>query len=317
MNRIILILITSILLNLVFSGCENKNVKKVKSGHNKRDTLAGAIRITGAFALYPLISEWGYEFHKLHPKVRVHIMPSSSNKGLISVLNGQADLGMYSKEIHDSLKEKNIWIMPVARDAVLPVINAANPYIDVIRERGISLQEFNEIFISGKIRDWSFITAGPKKEKMTVFTRSDLSGGSEMWAEYLGSTYENLQGTGVYGDPGMVDAILHHPGGIGYCNMKFIFLEPNHFFSGIEVVPVDLNGNGKVDRDEDFYRNTTAIADAYRDSILPSPPVKDLYILAKEKPQKEVVRLFIEWINENGLKAIREMGYIEIKKNSQ
>ena len=56
-----------------------------------------------------------------------------------------------------------------------------------------------------------------------VYTRSDAAGAPETWAKYLGKKQENLQGIGVYGDPGLLDAVVKDPLGIGYNNLNYAY----------------------------------------------------------------------------------------------
>ena len=64
----------------------------------------------------------------------------------------------------------------------------------------------------------------PSKDKISVYTRSDSCGAAETWAQYLGKkNQEDLKGVGVYGDPGLAEAVRKDLLGIGYNNLGFAY----------------------------------------------------------------------------------------------
>jgi phosphate transport system substrate-binding protein len=61
---------------------------------------------------------------------------------------------MFSREITDAEKKKGIWWVALCKDAVLPTVNSQNPYIDLIRSRGLKKEEFESIFIDHHPSTW-------------------------------------------------------------------------------------------------------------------------------------------------------------------
>jgi phosphate transport system substrate-binding protein len=299
------------LLSLSFHGC---NSPRDESGGSKNDTLKGKITISGAFALYPMTVRWAEEFQKIHRRVKINVSAGGAGKGMADALSKMVDLAMYSKEVSPEEQAKGAWWLAVAKDAVLPTINQENPVLKEIKLKGISRSTFNDIFIIGKVKTWGQITGTKSSEEVVVFTRSDACGAADMWAKYLsGKKQEDLQGLGVNGDPGVADAVRKTVGGIGYNNLNFTYdLSTRKPFSGIAVVPIDLNNNGKIDPDEDFYATLDEIMKAINDGKYPSPPARDLYLVTKGKPSNKLVLAFLEWILTDGQKYVPEAGYIVI-----
>ena len=79
---------------------------------------------------------------------------------------------------------------------------------------------------------------------------------------------------------------------------------------GIKVVPLDLNNNGKIDADENFYETIDDIVNAIATGKYPSPPARELYFVTKGKPTNPVVAEFIRWALTDGQKYVKESGYI-------
>ena len=296
---------------LYFNGCNQSGNDR---GIDNKDKLKGKITISGAFALYPLVVKWAEEFQKLHPGVTINVSAGGAGKGMADALSKMVDLGMYSKEVSPEEQAKGAWWIAVANDAVLPTVNAANPVLKELRLKGMTRDQFYDIFITEKIKTWGEVVGNRSGEEMQAFTRSDACGAADMWARYLkGKKQEDLQGLGVNGDPGVADAVRKSIGGIGYNNMNFVYdMQTRKPFPGIEVIPIDLNGNGKIDPEENFYGTLDQVMKAINDGKYPSPPARDLYLVSKGKPSDKLVVAFLEWILTEGQKYVPEAGYIVI-----
>ncbi|MGQ0827986.1 MAG: PstS family phosphate ABC transporter substrate-binding protein [Bacteroidota bacterium] len=148
-----------------------------------------------------------------------------------------------------------------------------------------------------------------------TYTRSDASGAGESWAKYFGKKQEELQGVGVFGDPGVLQAVKKDPGGIGYNNIGFVYdVKTRKPLPGISVVPIDLNNNGKVDADENVNGTLEQIVAAIASGKYPSPPARDLYFVTKGKPTNKVLVEFIKWILTDGQKYVGTSGYVPFSK---
>lgn len=276
--------------------------------------LRGTISISGAWALYPITVKWAEEFRKEHPNVRIDISAGGAGKGFTDAMSGMVDLGMFSRGFSQAELDRGVWFVGVTKDAVVPVINASNPFADMIRKRGITHEEFQSIFLQNKPGSWNeLLKIRGVEEKIHAFTRSDACGASEMWAAFLGVHQENLQGTGVFGDPGIASAVKNDKLGIGYNNVNYVFdLQTRKPYEGLAVIPLDINLNGTIDPEEDFYNTLDELNKAIRDGVYPSPPARPLYFVAKEKPVNEVVIAFLHWILVEGQQYVETAGYVPL-----
>lgn len=279
----------------------------------EQEKLDGKITISGAFALYPMMVKWADEFRKLHPGLRIDVSAGGAGKGMTDVLGGMVDIGMVSREVYPAEAKKGVFAVAVARDAVVPVINARNPALNDILARGITASVARKIWISEEYKTWSEAFRIKQKIPLHVYTRSDACGAADIWARYQNGKQEDLNGSGVFGDPGLALAVKRDPAGIGYNNIGYAYDQTTHRqVDGIRVLPIDLNGNGKIDPDEDFYDTMTRITDAIAAGKYPAPPARDLYLVTKGKPVSPAVKAFIKWILTSGQQFVRESGYIRL-----
>jgi phosphate transport system substrate-binding protein len=275
--------------------------------------LEGRITLSGAWALYPMAVRWAEEFQKIHPKVKFDIGAGGAGKGMADCLAGVVDIGMVSREIHEEEVKKGAWWVSVTKDAVVPTVNVANPAFDILMKRGLTRDAFIGVYITGDITDWSDLTGGAVSGPVQVYTRSDACGAAQTWAEYLGAKQEDLGGVGVYGDPGLAEAVRQDRNGLGYNNINYAYdAKTLKQVDGIAVLPVDVNADGIISEDEDFYGNRDDITGAIADGLYPSPPARDLHFVCRGNPDKREVRAFIEWVLTDGQQYVPESGYINL-----
>lgn len=296
---------------IMAGGCDHRNTS---SQAKNNDTLNGKITISGAFALYPLTVKWAEEFQNLHPKITINISAGGAGKGMADALSRMVDLGMYSKELSPEERAKGAWFVAVAKDAVLPTVNAGNPVLKELKKKGMTRQMFYKVFITGEVKTWGEVAGTRSAEKVQAFTRSDACGAADMWAKYIGKKkQEDLLGLGVNGDPGVADAVRKTPTGIGYNNLNFVYdMQTRKVYDGLEVIPIDINGNGQIDPDENFYTTLDGVMKAIKEGQYPSPPARDLYLVSAGKPTNKNCIAFLRWILTDGQKFLTEAGYITL-----
>jgi len=280
---------------------------------NKKGELKGTISISGAFALYPMTVKWAEEFQKQNPAVRIDISAGGAGKGMTDVLSGMVNLAMFSREVNQSEIDQGAWFIAVTKDAVLPTISNQNPVLDEILKKGFTQEIFKEIYLSGNTHTWGKFLELPDQNKINVYTRSDACGAAEIWGKYLGKNQESLLGVGVFGDPGIADAVKNDKYGIGFNNVIYAYdIKSRKKYEGMEIIPIDFNGNRLIDAEENFYGSLDTIMLAIQTGRYPSPPARDLYLVSKGKPTDLVIIAFLDWILSNGQQYVHEGGYVQL-----
>ena len=296
---------------ILVSSCGSKS----KASANG-DDLEGRISLSGAFALYPLAVKWAEEFKKLHPNVSIEVDGGGAGKGMTDVLAEQVDFGMVSREVSDKEIEKGAVGFPVAKDAVVPTINEKNPLYAELVKHGITAEQASKIWIEGSVKSWGSILGTSDATPVTVFTRSDACGAAETFAQWFGKHQEDLGGEGVNGDPGVATAVQKNVRAIGFNNIGYAYDNVTKKpLDGIRVLPIDVNGNGKIDEDEDFYSSKDLLTKAIADGRFPSPPARDLYLVTKGVPTNPVVVAFLKYVLTEGQKENDGVGYVGISQD--
>jgi phosphate transport system substrate-binding protein len=285
--------------------------------HAQKKELSGQISLSGAFALYPLAVKWAEEFKKLHPGVKIDISGGGAGKGITDALAKVVDLGMVSRELKPEEVAKGAWFVAVAKDAVVPTINAKNPKIKELLAKGLTQAAAIRIFVTDEYKTWGNVLGVKSNIPIHLYVRSDACGAGETWAKYLGNKkQEDLKGTAVFGDPGVASAVQKDPVGLGYNNIAYAYdLKTKRPNPGILVLPIDVNNNGKIDAAENFYATSTQLISAIAQGKYPSPPARDLYLVANGKPTNPAVVAFLKFILTEGQKYNVPNGYISLPKD--
>ena len=276
-------------------------------------TLEGTVSISGAWALYPMTVKWAEEFQKIYPKIKLDISAGGAGKGMADALAGVVDIGMVSRAVYPAEIEKGAWWIAVTKDAVVPTMNAKNPFLKDLAAKGVKRETFIDMYITEKIKTWGEILGTTAKEPVHVYTRSDACGAADTWAGFMGKKQEDLLGVGVYGDPGLTQAVKKDRLGVGYNNIGYAYDgKTKKPLAGIALLPIDVNGNGTIDKEEDCYATRDDIIKAIDEGRYPSPPARNLHFVTKGSPTREVVREFVRWVLTDGQQYVPEAGYITL-----
>ncbi|MDB5138007.1 MAG: phosphate transporter substrate-binding protein [Mucilaginibacter sp.] len=307
-QQTVLATIAAIGVIIVISSFKKNDTKPVV------DDLKGTINISGAFALYPITVKWAQEFKRVHPNVVFNISAGGAGKGITDALSGLVDIGLASRDINPAEVKKGAYTIYVTKDAVVPTFNTANPNAAALEAKGVKRDQFLNIFVTGTIKNWNQL-GGKVSVPIHIYTRSDAAGAAETWAKYFNKKQEDLLGVGVYGDPGLAQAVKKDVTGIGYNNLAYLYdLKTRKQVAGVHALPIDVNGNGKIDADENFYDTIDNLTDAIASGKYPSPPARNLGFLFKGKPTRPELVQFVKFVLNEGQKYVDENGYIALSK---
>jgi len=298
---------------LVLSACAAPPAPASTSGAQGSEALRGTIAISGAFALYPMMTVWADEFSKLHPDVHFDVQGGGAGKGMTDTLAGAVDIGMISRAIRPEEEAQGAFWVAVAEDAVFPIVSTQNPVFEDLMASGIQQPVFEGIFVTGSIKTWGEVVGRPEiTDEVHVYTRADACGAGEQWALFAGGKIQgDIQGVGVNGEPALVDTVAKDPLGIGYANLNSSFdLAGGKPVDGIGVAPIDSNQDGQADAGEYFQTKDLAVG-AVAAGTYPSPPARFENIATRGKPEG-LVLTFISWILTDGQQYLGQAGYVPL-----
>ncbi len=304
--------IIAFLILVLVSECNSPKTSKelTQPKEAAKSELKGSFSITGAYALYPLISKLADDFMLIHPGVKIEVSKIGTGEGITSLLEGKCQLAMISRPLTDEEVNAGIWVISVAKDGVAPIINKKNPHIEKLLNQGISPDEFLHMFSSGKQISWGEVLDTNAKDKVTVYTRADESGAAEIWAAFMYKKATDLKGIGVSGDDEMIKSIQENPLSIGFCNFSYAFdIVTGERKKDIQIIPVDLDFDNKIDRVEVPFKN---LEEAHRSlwlGFFPDQLCRELTLGSIGKPTDPVIVEFLYYVLGEGQSGIKKIGF--------
>ena len=198
-------------------------------------------QINGAGATFPnpIYSKWFDEYNKAHPNVEINYQSVGSGAGIRQLTNQTVFFGATDGPMTDEqmlAAPGKILHFPTVLGAVVPVYNIPNVRAD-LKFTGPVLAD---IFL-GKITKWNDpaiakLNAGvtlPGTD-ITVVHRSDGSGTTYIWTDYLGKVSPAWKmkvgvgqapnwpaGIGGKGNEGVAGLVTQSPGSIGYVELVY------------------------------------------------------------------------------------------------
>lgn len=296
-------------------GCKTRNSEKsadIRQAPVKNE-ISGNIKISGAYALYPLAQKWADDFMKIHPGVKIEVTKTGTGQGITGLQEKKIQLAMISRPLMPEEKEAGIWIIPVAKDGVAPIINQKNPYLEKLLQQGLSPEEFQKAFTSETPVKWGELLGIAGNEKAVVYSRADESGAADMFAAFLFKKAYDLKGIKVTGDDEMIKSIQKDPLGIGFCNFSFAFNSNNgEKTEGIQIIPFDLDFDNKIDRKEIPFQNLEVAHRSIWLGFYPESLCRDLTIGSMGKPSDPTIIEFLKYVVGEGQESVKEMGLCEL-----
>jgi phosphate transport system substrate-binding protein len=299
---------------------------------------AQKIQINGAGATFPtpIYSKWFSEYNKLHSNIQINYQPIGSGGGIRQITNQTVFFGATDGPMtNDQLLAApgKILHIPTVLGAVVPVYNIPN----VNAELKFTGPVLADIFL-GKITKWNDpaitkLNTGVNLpgSDITVVHRSDASGTSYIWVDYLAKVSAEWKtkvgvatavnwpiGVGGKGNEGVAGLVTQSPGSIGYVELIYALQNKISYGSVQNMAGEFLRGS---------VQTVTAAAAAaaakmppdFRVSITNAEgkgvyPISSftwllLYETPKDKAQAKTMVDFTKWALTDGQKYCAELGY--------
>ena len=300
---------------------------------------APAETINAAGATFPgvIYQKWFQEFHKLHPDIQINYQPLGSGAGIQQLTQGTVDFGasdvpMTDEQLSKTTRAKTLHF-PTVLGGVVPTYNVEG----VTAVLNFSSETLAGIYL-GTISKWD--DAALKKDnpgvklpgaEITVVHRSDGSGTSFVWTDYLskispawkskvgaGASVSWPKGLGGKGNEGVAGTVKQTPNSIGY--VELIYAVQNKMAYGAV-----RNADGAFVR-ADFDSVSEAAAgaaksmpDDFRVSITNAPgkkayPISSFtWLLIPSKfdnaTKKSAIQQFLKWMLTDGQKYAAPLSY--------
>jgi phosphate transport system substrate-binding protein len=267
------------------------------------DSKPKVVRITGVRFAYPLVQHWIDEFSKAHSDIQVIIESRGTSDP------SQYDILVEAYEQSEAIRQEREYVY-VARYAVLPIANSKSAFAHAYRDKGLNKDLLVQLFFHDLYADKDKHT--DIKVPFTVYTRLQKAGAPTVFSNYFGYEQKDIRGKTIAGaDEHLIKAMLRDSTGLSYAPVPLIY---DHIsgrpFDGVTVIPVDLNGNGRVSEDEKGYDVLSTVIDRLAGSQLNNAPTSAIHFSVDRNNTSADAITFLNWIIANSTKDLKSFGYL-------
>jgi phosphate transport system substrate-binding protein len=273
---------------------------------NGQTSAQKVVIVTGVRFSYKLVQKWIDEYNKLNPDVQIVIESRGSSDP------GNYDVLAEVYEHDEALKQTREYIY-VGRYAVLPVAVSGSEFASIYEKKGLTKNLIQQVYFHNIFAD------NDEKENVkapfTVYTRMQKAGVPSVFANYFGFEQKNINGKGIAGsDEHLLKAMLRDSTGISYLPLTLAYDHVTRKpVAGLTVLPVDVDGNGKVNDGEKFFGNLDEVirrVESAGTRDVKNIPVEYLHLSVNKNRASAQAVAFLQWVNENGQKYLNEFGYL-------
>jgi phosphate transport system substrate-binding protein len=193
------------------------------------DTTPESLSVTGSTTVLPVAQKAAEAYMDTHLQADIQVSGGGSSVGVQAVGEGTADIGMASRDLKDSEKEKYPDLVQhvVARDGIAVIVHPSNTMETVTTAQAKAIYQ-------GTITNWKEI-GGPDLA-IVVVGRDSASGTREFFQEAVMNKEDFVPTQLEKNSNGAVkQTIAQTPGAIGYVGLGYI--DPT-----VKALKVDVNG---------------------------------------------------------------------------
>lgn len=191
----------------------------------------------------------------------------------------------------------------VGRNIVVPVINSSNPYLTEILSKGIS-PEMIRMIIEGSHVKWGDILNGVQDRLIRIHYLNDPLITNAL-LDFTGSGKANMIGQNYMTAGEMLSEIAKDDFSVGFCRLSDLQDKK------VSLLPIDKNGNGTIDSNEDIYSDMQAFTRGVWIGKYPKELYNDIFSISGT-PVSANVAAFLNWIITDGQKTLSAEGYSEL-----
>jgi glycine cleavage system H lipoate-binding protein/ABC-type phosphate transport system substrate-binding protein len=265
------------------------------------------VKVLSSPSLIPLVNTWAGKFTAMNPAVKVSV-GSTANQ----VNAGDKYLRIIPEGKNKTASTESEWRMIIGHNAVVPVINASNPNYKEIMAQGISAAEFAKLFSGSNKILWSDLVPGGNGNAVQVY----LAGGDDIKAsvgEFTGIDIENQAGISYVGSDEITTSLEKGINSIVFCKLADIGnTVKNESAGSIALLPIDRNGNGRIDSFEKIYDSPAELTRGIWIGKYPSALCGSILAVTSEKPTSIEQIAFLRWILTDGSEYMSTNGYVSL-----
>lgn len=298
-----------LIIGLLLLSCSIADSKEAEIGSNP--SVEGTIKVFTSPDIYNLTIKWTSEYSSINPKVQFKVI-KAADINISRMLNKDSGIGFIADEFNVALSDQSFWNLVVGRDVIVPVMNAANPLLDEITRKGVTSDGFVQLLEDPENQNWGKLLHNSQNFPLHFYITNEASVLAGV-ANFTKSNPVITDGIKTVSGPEMISAIQKDPNALGFCKLIQI-IDPNNqsIIENIKLVPIDKNGNGKIDYIEDIYDNLQSFSRGVWIGKYPNALSGNIYSVISGQPTNEAEVAFLKWVLTDGQQYLSTNGYSDL-----
>lgn len=276
-----------------------------QTGVQSNGSAANTIQLMSSPELTSLTENWANEYGMVNPSVKIITGTTGDDQGRV-------DLSFSSNDYAEAETEGQGWRMVVGRDAIVAVINANNPNLAEINRQGLSYEEFALIFKRSDMRNWKNLIVGGQDAPFSCYMIDNAKVNASIGG-FTNIDNAALNSKIVATSTEIISAIQKDKYAIGFCKLTDVRdATTNEIVQGIQLLPIDKNGNGRIDSFESIYTNLDAFTRGVWIGKYPHALCGSIYAVSSTKPDDKATIAFLSWVTTEGQIYLNKNGYSDL-----
>ncbi len=288
-----------LLATIMFLEFNIMGILKAQTVNNPKDE--NLLYVYSSPDLYNLTRKWTSEYMEANPTIKINVIKEMNP---FEVTNNVKGIFITDDEML-VIRNQKAFNMIVGRDIIVPVMNKQNPSREMIIHDGITSQYLERVAKNGQ------------KEFVKSYVANDSTVIKGV-GKFINSNDLKAKGIETANEEEIIAAVSKEAGAIGFIRLnRVIAQDGQNLPENIEFVPIDKNGNGKIDYMEEIYDNPQSFKRGVWIGKYPKSLSAKIYALSAERPAEEAETSFLNWILNDGQQFLNNFGYSDLVLNER
>ncbi|MFA6402568.1 MAG: substrate-binding domain-containing protein [Salinivirgaceae bacterium] len=258
-----------------------------------------------------IATTWIEAYKKVVPEAKIDMVTASSERMYLALQN-PGNIALVTKEYYPALDAQQNWSMIVGRDVIVPIMNRKNPFLDQIKMQGISPEDFAKVFTNTELQHWGMLLNNQESIAVNCYLLNDEST-QPFLTDFFKTDIQKITGNKVVDVNELVNKIKSDTYAIGFCKLSAILdSEDKELEKGIALIPIDINGNQKLDYYENIYDNYSDLTRGLWIGKYPKELYSRIYTVTSAAPTLQHELAFLDWVLYEGQQYLADNGLTEI-----
>jgi glycine cleavage system H lipoate-binding protein len=186
-----------------------------------------------------------------------------------------------------------------------------------LNQQGISAEKFSLLIRESDKSNWSLLVSAAQSAKVNLYIPNNEEIKSCL-SEFVGSITIPSKEEAEMPSAEVINAVKRDLMAIGFCKLSDLRTDISKTVGdGIALLPIDKNGNGRLDNFEKIYSNLDEFTHGVWIGKYPGALCKSIYAASKVKPTGAVELAFLSWILTNGQNQLNPNGYCDLTSSEK